>query len=79
MINHVLYKQFAITIRANLDGSPGKFDIVYQIRRVEDRVEDRTSLIHSRFISKEFNSEKAAYEFGLQEARIYIDEQAVGE
>ena len=70
MNNPVLYKRFDIAIRANLDGSPGRFDVVWQIRRVEDN----SNLVHSRFISKEFDSEKAGYEFGLQEARTWIDE-----
>jgi len=72
MNNGVRYKQFDITIRANLDGSPGRFDIVWQIRRVEDK----TNLVHTRLISKEFDSEKAAYEFGWQEARAWLDEHA---
>ena len=72
MNNCVQYKQFDIAIRANLDGYPPKFDVVWQIRRSEDTA----NLIHSRFISKEFNSEKAAYELGLQAARAWIDEQA---
>ena len=33
-----------------------------------------TNLVHSRFISKEFDSERAAYEFGLQGARVWIDD-----
>ena len=65
MNNGVRYKQFDITIRANLDGSPGRFDIVWQIRRVEDK----TNLVHTRLVSKEFVSEEVAYECGLQAAR----------
>ena len=70
MNNQVQYKQFDIAIRANFDGSPMKFDIVWQIRSVKD-------LVFSRFTSKEFASEKAAYEFGLQETRRWIDEHAL--
>lgn len=70
MNNYVQYKQFDIAIRANLDGSPMRFDVVWQIRRSEDKA----NLIHSRFTSKEFGSEKAAYELGLQAARGWIDE-----
>ena len=66
MNNRVRYKQFDIAIRANLDGSPMKFDVVWQIRRVD--------LVFSRFTSKEFDSEKAAYDFGLRAARAWIDE-----
>ena len=66
----VQYKQFDIAIRANLNGSPSRFDVVWQIRRVKDN----SNLVHSRFISKEFDSEKAGYEFGLLEARIWIDD-----
>ena len=68
--NRVVHKQFDITIRANLDGSPGRFDVIWQIRRVEDK----TNLVYSRFTSKDFDSEKVAYESGLQEARAWIDE-----
>ena len=68
MNNRVQYKRFDIAIRANLDGSPMRFDIVWQIRSVND-------LVFSRFTSQEFASEKAAYEFGLQEARAWIDER----
>ena len=67
MNSRVLHKQFDITIRANLDGSPKKFDIVWQIRSVKGPV-------FSRFSCKEFHSEKAAYEFGLKEARAWVDE-----
>ena len=72
MNNSLRYKRFFITIRANLNGSPGRFDIIWQIRRVEDNKD----LVHSRFISKDFNSEKVAYDSGLQEARAWIDERA---
>jgi hypothetical protein len=68
MNNSLRYKRFDINIRASLDGSPMRFDIVWQVRRVKD-------LVFSRFTSKEFDSEKAAYEFGLQEARAWIDER----
>ena len=69
MNNSLRYKRFDINIRANLDGSPSRFDIVWQIRRVKD-------LVFSRFTTKEFESEKEAYEYGLQEARTWIDERA---
>ena len=71
MNNKVQYKQFDIAIRANLDGSPMRFDVVWQIRRSEAKA----NLVYSRFTSKEFESEKAGYEFGLQAARAWIDEQ----
>ena len=70
MNNGVQYKQFDLTLRVNLNGSPSRFDIFWKIRRVEDK----TNVVHNRFTSKEFESEKSAYEFGLQQARAWIDE-----
>ena len=73
MNNRVQYQQFDITIRTNLDGTPTRFDVVWQIQNTENG----RNLVNSRFTCKEFDSEKAAYEFGLREARAWIDEHAL--
>src|SRR4026208_704801 len=73
MNNRVQYQQFDITIRTNLDGTHTRFDVVWQIQNTENG----RNLVNSRFTCKEFDSEKAAYEFGLREARAWIDEHAL--
>lgn len=67
--NAVRYKDFYVIVQVKLD-TGRRFDVIGQIRRIEDE----TQLARTWAVCKEFASEKAAYEFGLQKARAWIDE-----
>jgi len=69
--NTVRYKQFDITVNVELEHLPStRYRVIAEARRLNE-IQPR----HSWLISQEFDSEMAAYEFGLQEARAWIDEQ----
>jgi hypothetical protein len=68
----VRYKQFDIIVKAEPErSSRKKYLVVVQIRP-----EGAKKTVRSWLISEEFSSEQEAYEFGLQEARTWIDERA---
>jgi hypothetical protein len=66
----VLYKEFYITVRVELErDNKNRFQVVGQIRPVEDE----TQIVNTWVAIKEFASEGEAYEFGLQHCRTWID------
>ena len=69
----VQYKGFYIFVKVRRDSaSRTSLEVVSQICRVPDE----TQLVRNWMTIQEFVSSKAAYEFGLQEAREWIDEDA---
>jgi len=68
------HKQFHIDIgvEVKLDGGgQRRYEISGQIRSVKDE----THSVRTWVLCKQFDTEKAAYEFGLQEACAWIDER----
>jgi hypothetical protein len=69
----VQYKDFYIVVKVQLEvNTKNRFQVVSEIRAASDE----TQLLRTLATVKEFTSEKAAYEFGLQRARAWIDEHA---
>lgn len=69
----VQYKEFYIVIKVQLEANTKyRFQVVSQIRAGLDEAQ----LVRTLGTVKEFASEKAAFEFGLQRARAWIDEHA---
>ena len=69
----VQYKEFFIVVHVQLEpNTKNRFHVVSEIRAASDE----TQLVRTWATVKEFASEKAAYEFGLQRARAWIDEHA---
>ena len=73
MYNTVRYKQFDLIVTVKSDGfSRNRYEVVTTAQQIDNTKRRRTWLIF-----QEFDSEKAAYEYGLQEARAWIDAQPV--
>ncbi len=71
MENTVRYKQFDLIVKVKLDGSSGNlYEIVVTARQMDSTQRDCTWLAY-----KEFASEEEACDFGLQEARKWLDAQ----
>ena len=69
----VQYKEFYIIVKVQLEtNAKNRFQVVSEIRSSPGE----TQLVRTWATVKEFVSEKAAYEFGLQRARAWIDEHA---
>ena len=68
----VQYKGLYIFVKVQRDSASGtSLQVVSQICRAPDE----TQLLRNWMTIQEFVSERAAYEFGLREARAWIDEQ----
>ena len=68
--NTVRYKQFDITVNVALMLPSTRYRVMAQARRLNE-AQPR----HTWLTSQEFDSEKSAYEFGLLEARMWIDKE----
>ena len=69
----VRYKEFCIVVKVQLEAnSKNRFQVVSEISASSDE----RQLVRTWATVQEFASEKAAYEFGLQQARAWIDEHA---
>jgi len=69
----VQYKGFNIVVKVERElGTPNKFKVIGQIHQDPPQA----PVMRNWLAVREFASEKAAYEFGLQEARAWIDEEA---
>jgi hypothetical protein len=67
----IQYKQYYIAVKIQFDGTTrARFQIVGQISRDLQK----TDIVYNWIAFQEFTSDKAAYEFGLQRARAWIDE-----
>ena len=67
----VRYKQFDITVNVELDYLPStRYKVIVYAREIEE-----ARRRHAWVTFQEFDSETAAYEFGLQIARAWVDEQ----
>ena len=68
----VQYKGFCIVVEVQIESTTrDKFRITGQIYRNPKE----TPVMRNWLAVREFASEEAAYEFGLQQARAWIDEQ----
>ena len=64
----IRYKQFDITVEVELETFPStRYRVTAHARRLNEA--------RAWVTSQEFDSETAAYEFGLQIARAWVDEQ----
>lgn len=69
----VQYKESYIVVHVQLEpNTKNRFHVVSEIRASSDE----TKLVRTWATVHDFVSEKAAYEFGLQRARAWIDEHA---
>ena len=69
----VRYKEFYIVVKFQLEANTkNRFQVVSEIRASSDE----RQLVRTWATVQEFASEKAAYEFGLQQAHVWIDEHA---
>ena len=74
MENILRYKQFDLIVKVELENSSSTgYEIITTARQIDITQRQRTCLIF-----KEFDSEKAAYEYGLQDGRAWIDTQTGG-
>jgi len=70
-VNKVPYKQFYITVRAEIErGARNRFKVLASIRPVQDE----TLVVRSWLEISTFASVNKAYEHGLQNCRAWIDE-----
>jgi len=70
IIDAVQYKGFYTFVKVRRENASTSLEVISQICRVPDE----TQLVRNWMTIQEFVSSKAAYEFGLQEAREWIDE-----
>lgn len=72
-MNKVPYKQFYITVRAEIErGARNRFKVLASIRPVQDE----TNIARSWLEINEFTNVNQAYEYALQNCRAWIDAHA---